>query len=727
MTGRSVDEIMQVTGYIPDWSVKSGASFEVHVACASGLVYHHIRKHLGPVVARGDWPQVSRPVSGVQLARCDRTALSVPSGSRFEVAISPTLAAEVAAGCDLGFDLRLPAAAASSGTVAGFSSASQDWRLSISTDFRLVLERADGGRIVAAQTADQPLDPMRWYRVTLGLRPNGLVLRVHGPDADEISAMEMTLTGTAGTPARLVLGAMPDWLASRCRIGRPVLKDSGGQVLACWDLARSDGHPMAVDDRSGGGAAGHLHGAPRRAVPSRVWTGELGPESAPEQYNAVDFSGADLEDAGWPLLASLTAPAESGVYSVILSTGPELDWQDRTSYDALPLFVTPASETAARIALVMPTFSYRAYANNSFWQPEDPAQFPQAGPNQSAPLYEAAARMGLKSLYCQHADGSGVALASTKRPQMTVRADFHSQLLGMPHQFAADLAILGWLRDIGLDFDVLTDERLDDIGEEALAGYDVAITGSHPEYCSRASLHAYDSHRRRGGSILYAGGNGFYWRVARHPQAKHLIEVARHEGVRTWDAAPGEAYHALDLSRGGLCRNFAPAPEAIFGNSFSAMGFSGDGHYRRDPVLDLAALPPRIAKVLGRIGDRPFGVAGLELDGIRPQGFRAGQRHILARSAGLPAGYVPALEDLSSLDVFAQEAEAKLHAAAQGQIVLVEHEAGGLGLSIGSIRWAQGLSDGEDGRYCAALMTAALHDMLERKPRETKHKTKTTK
>ncbi|MCG7625086.1 N,N-dimethylformamidase beta subunit family domain-containing protein [Epibacterium sp. Ofav1-8] len=712
---------MQVTGYIPDWSVKAGAPFTVHAASVSGLVYLHLRQHLGPVSTPCDWPQTSKAVTDVQALRCDQTELSVPSGSWFEVRIGSALEA----GFELGFDLRLPASGAACGGIAALIGGSAGLRMSITDRFTPVLEWIEDERVVAAQEVDLRLDPMRWNRCTLGLRNDALEVRVLGPEGQG-AAFDMALSVPTARLDRLILGALPGWPASRCRIGHPVLHDAMGRELACWDLARAAAHPMAVSDRQLGAFDGWLHGAPRRAVPARGWTGEHVPGTAPEQFNAVDLSGDDLEDAGWPVLTTLTAPEETGVYSAILSTGPEVNWADRESFDALPLFVTPGAATGARVALVMPTFSYRAYANNSFWQPEDPEQFPQAGPTQSAPLYEAAAQMGLKSLYCQHGDGSGVALASARRPQLTVRADFHSQLLGMPHQFAADLAILDWLRVSGTAFDVLTDECLDDETADVLAGYDVAITGSHPEYCTRASLGAYDRHRQRGGSILYAGGNGFYWRIARAPQAPHLIEVARREGVRTWDAEPGEACHALDGRPGGLSRNFAPAPEAIFGNSFCAMGFSGDGSYQRAPDLDSGSLPPRIAQVLADLGDAPFGVAGLELDGVRPQGFRAGRRHVLAQAVELPAGYVPAIEDFPSLDGFSTGAEAKLRAAVRGQIVLVEHAAGGLGLSIGSIRWAEGLRDSGDRRSCAALLTAALHDMLERSGHRTTKTQKTT-
>ena len=46
--------------------------------------------------------------------------------------------------------------------------------------------------------------------------------------------------------------------------------------------------------------------------------------------------------------------------------------------------------------------------------------------------------------------------------------------------------------------------------------------------------------RKRGGRLMYLGGNGFYWRVARNPAVPGVLEVRRAEGgIRTWAAEGG--------------------------------------------------------------------------------------------------------------------------------------------------------------------------------------------
>lgn len=698
---------MLVTGYTPEWSVGEGQPCAVHVACASPEVYLHIRRHLGSISKPGDWAMNTKVVEPIKKFSCKKTDFKIDRGSRFQV----RLGQETDLGCRLNFDLQLPDHPSAAGAVASIGDAQSECTLSVTEDFRLLLALNEYGKTVQSVTTQSGLQPLRWYSLELIIGETDAQLSVLDSTPPQCVKLEVALQASR----QLVIGSMPASLGSHCRVGQPTLHDKNGNVLARWNLARSDTHPMVVPDGCTGCLNGRLEGAPKRSMPNRLWTGDNpSPKLDSAHFNAFDVSNDDLEDAHWPCLTMLTAPGESGVYSIVLSPYREIDWTDRVSFDALPLFVVPGARQKSKIAFVIPTFSYRAYANNTFCEPEDPEQFPFSGPNECEPLYSAADAMGLKSLYGLHADGSGVSLASLKRPQMTIRADFRSQLLGVTHQFAADLSILGWLHRSGVEFDVLTDEALDEATDDLLAHYDVLITGSHPEYCSRSSLAAYDTHRLQGGSILYAGGNGFYWRVCRVLEVPHLIEVVRTQGVRTWSAASGESHHTLDQTPGGLCRNFSPSSEDLFGSSFSAMGFSGEGAYQADCHLGLSELPKNLSDFFRQVGDSPFGVAGLELDGTHADGFHKGNRYVLARAIDLPAGYVPAIEDVASLDVFATRPAEKLSELAQGQIILVEHETGGLGLSIGSIRWADGLNDSGDERRCAELMMAGLKDMLHR-------------
>ena len=82
------------------------------------------------------------------------------------------------------------------------------------------------------------------------------------------------------------------------------------------------------------------------------------------------------------------------------------------------------------------------------------------------------------SLYEHHADGSGVHFSSRLRPVLNFRPKTGTWA------FNADTHITAWLDAINQDFDVVTDEDLHLEGLDAIEGYRVLITGSHPEYYS---------------------------------------------------------------------------------------------------------------------------------------------------------------------------------------------------------------------------------------------------
>lgn len=110
-------------------------------------------------------------------------------------------------------------------------------------------------------------------------------------------------------------------------------------------------------------------------------------------------------------------------------------------------------------------------------------------------------------------------------------------------QFNADTHIVDWLDARGFGVDIYTDEELHYAGYSLLEPYAVVLTGSHPEYTSTEMWDAYNEYEHRGGRLMYLGGDGFYWRIAYHPDCPGIIELRRAEtGVRAWAAEPGEYY-----------------------------------------------------------------------------------------------------------------------------------------------------------------------------------------
>jgi N,N-dimethylformamidase len=484
--------------------------------------------------------------------------------------------------------------------------------------------------------------------------------------------------------------------------------------VATWDFGTYEADQFKVPERTGRFGSGTLVNAPTRAVTSSSYRGQdCDFTRAPSAYSAIWFHRDDLGDARWATDFLLTVPElKSGVYSIVISESEDVDWNDRTSFDALPLFVGSSFGSLSKVALVLPTFSYRAYANNTFAESADPRIFKRKKASVSKPLYDYAIDQNLHSLYSVHCDGSGVSLATLKRPQTTVRADFDSQLQGFPHQFSADLAIVGWLEQLGISYDVLTDEMLHESRQIGPAGYVVAITGSHPEYASAEVLDAYDDFAAAGGSIMYLGGNGFYWSVGVGKSCPEIIEVRRSEGTRTWTSGIGERRQQLDGRDGGIWRSLGRPPNLTFGIGFSAHGFSGDGHYRANTDVTKMPLPPRTKRFFEKVGSEPFGVAGLELDRVSREFGSPSDVMVLATAEAMPSGYLPTLEEFGGLDDLIPGPEEALARMIRGDIVMRSLPKGGFIFSVGSIRWCSGLVEKNETRV-ADLSTAVLLDFLD--------------
>ena len=98
---------------------------------------------------------------------------------------------------------------------------------------------------------------------------------------------------------------------------------------------------------------------PMRAVTGPGWTGrEVDFRAAPDEYDAIHFHDDDLDDAGWATDFALEVAGDwpSGVYAAHLSAG---DFDDYVPFVVRP----PAGGSANRVALLLPTLTYMAYAN----------------------------------------------------------------------------------------------------------------------------------------------------------------------------------------------------------------------------------------------------------------------------------------------------------------------------------------------------------------------------
>ena len=268
--------------------------------------------------------------------------------------------------------------------------------------------------------------------------------------------------------------------------------------------------------------------------------------------------------------------------------------------------------------MLLPTFSYLAYANeHASWERPIKASVGGAGSLAVTERDRYMSQHRLLSLYELHADGSGTCLSSWRRPVLNMRPGYHLPLVKGPHQFSADLELLYWLEQRGVDFDVITDDDLHRQGAAALDRYRVVLTGSHPEYVSRQMLDGLDSYLSAGGRLMYLGGNGFYWVTTAPGDDPFVIEVRRGmAGTRVWESPPGEWHQAMTGEHGGLWRQRGRPPQALTGIGFTAQGFDRSLPYR----IDADAIDERSKFIVEGIDtDAPLGGTGSVLGG--PAGF----------------------------------------------------------------------------------------------------------
>ena len=575
-----------------------------------------------------------------------------------------------------------------------------------------------------------PMRTARWYRVWLAADPaSGRVVvgqqALDGASAEtaEANAPELLLpsggavlfaAANAAEPQHHFTGKLEDPAIVRGFVstwGDPGAALAALDLLAGWDFSRGIDTQTATDI---GPQACHatLINTPTRAMVGTRWSGtEQCWRHAPRDYGAIHFHSDDLSDCNWQADFTWTVPDDlrSGAYALHLTCDAGEDW--------LPLYILPKRQGPfAPLAFLASTFTYQAYANHAraaidqaYYDRVEQWGAYRYNPN-DFPLYG-------RSTYNKHRDGSGIAFSTRHRPIMTMRPGFltfcDARGSGMRH-YPADTHLLAWLEAKGLDFDIVTDEDLDDEGVALIAPYRTVLTGSHPEYHTSGTLDALTAYTGQGGRLCYLGGNGFYWRVARDKARPHLIELRRAEGgIRTWAAEPGEYFHQTDGQLGGLWRRNRRPPQMLVGVGFSCQAAFEGTHFRRLP----ASRDARFAwmfdgieeDVLGNYGLSGGGAAGFELDRADPMLGTPHGTVILARSENpLPSFLTVPEELLANTITINGEPVPDL---ARGEIVYFDTPSGGAVFSVGSITfcgslWRDGRSKGRS-RGCWRTWCAA--------------------
>lgn len=381
---------------------------------------------------------------------------------------------------------------------------------------------------------------------------------------------------------------------------------------------------------------------PYTAVRGVRWDGRFqDPRQAATHYSALHFNADTMLDCHWAPTMAWTVPAEldSGCYAFRMRSADAPDAEPGYAV----FFVSAATRPRHQLAVLLPTFSYLAYAN-AIEEMRGPVVTP--APHVAEARLDAIHPAHGRSIYERHADGLTVMWASCRRPLWSVSPGHR------PWQFVADTWLLDWLEAQGQDFDIITDQDLHHLGEAALTPYRTVITGHHPEYPTTAMWDGLWRYLQNGGRFMYLGGNGFYWRTA-YDEGAEAIEVRRAEdGTRPSIGAPCEYYCAFTGEYGGLWRRIGRPPQQIVAVGMAAQGFEHSAHYRK--CEDAQA--PEMAFVFEGVTDDTFGHAGWwgggasgwEIDRIDADLGTPPQTWWLARSEGHASSMMRTKEELLS-------------------------------------------------------------------------------
>ena len=466
---------------------------------------------------------------------------------------------------------------------------------------------------------------------------------------------------------------------------------AAGSPLAAWNFAADISNWTVTD--AVGGFHGHTINKPMRGATGHNWDGsETSWAHAPAQYGAIHFHDDDLADAGWGTTFQWTVPDElpSAVYAAHLTAGDAEDY--------VPIFVRPRhGGPTARIALLIPTFSYLAYANEQLLNnPLLSAEIDYPSQVQDRYIVE----NGLLSLYDKHSDGSGVCYSSRLRPVVNMRPKCNMAWLdggkGSPHQFNADLHIVDWLHENGYEADIYTDEDLHREGHTLLAPYKAVLTGSHHEYWSGEMIDATQRYLQDGGRLLSLCGNGMYWVTQLDPETGTSVEIRRRgPATRMWEPEPGEAHLSSTGELGGIWRFRGRGPQSWIGAGYTAETAGLGRPFRRTEQShheDVAFIFDGVEGDL--IGDFPclvnsYGAAGFEFDRADPALGTPAETVILATADGFDDDAQGAIDDVLLSDSSQGGTQSPL---VRADMTFLTYPAGGAVFSVSSIAWAGCLS-----------------------------------
>jgi hypothetical protein len=299
------------------------------------------------------------------------------------------------------------------------------------------------------------------------------------------------------------------------------------EIEAHWPLRETSGARLA--DTSGHERHAVLFNGASLGIPGPSASTAIGrrgydPKQDRMRGGAVRFACDDLVDCHWPCAAEVRVPvdADSGMYYARVA----LEGSD----DALELpfaIVRPTPRRGGSIALLIPTFTWTAYAR----RPIDDVVVP-----------------GLtSSFYSTHLGGRqffhlGMRMPLLPRVRPFVHrthrrgATFHQHLV-RPERLAE-----AWLAREGYPYECITDAELDR-EPGLLKRFAALMIVGHNEYWSQRMRDGVEAYLDAGGAALNLSGNTLFWRVTYDDERRTL------EARKTTD--PGETDTWLQPSEWG--------------------------------------------------------------------------------------------------------------------------------------------------------------------------------
>lgn len=469
-------------------------------------------------------------------------------------------------------------------------------------------------------------------------------------------------------------------------------------IVAAWDLGigidtivATDCGPYRLDAK--------LVNIPTRGMTGYNWSGTTFDwKEAPDEYTAISFHDDDVDDARWTESFEWEVPADakSRFYAAKLTT-------EEGDEDYIPFWVVPeVGKEQSKIAVMVPTISYMAYANEHLACNAGGAELLvyRVPIMQHQNMFLAEHREYGGSIYDTHTDGTGICFSSRLRPILSIRPKYDHFLAQAPWQYPADLHLIYWLETMGYEYDCITDEDVNYDGLARLENYNVIITGSHPEHNSGPQLDALHNYTQRGGRLMYMGADAWYWIHSYHPAYEDkgrgvITEMRRCEsGIRTWRADPGEYYHASTGELGGMWRYRGRYLHSVAGVGMSSEGFDISSYFSRTPESN----NPRVSWAfegieddakLGNFGLVGGGAAGIELDIVDTMLGSPPHTLVVATSAGRHTeAYLLVMEDYG----FSQQGiDGTTHPRVRADIAYHETPNGGACFSFSSIAYCGSL------------------------------------